>query len=84
MTSDLVGKEGPDVVEELELLLQGLATLLGDVHHVEHGRSQMGQGCDGLHLNGVPLLQRVVQDPWGVNHLRPHTELAIHMKWSRC
>lgn len=29
----------------------------------------MSQSCDGLHLNGVPLLQGVVQYSRGVHHL---------------
>lgn len=32
----------------------------------------MSQSRDGLHLNGVPLLQGVVQYAWGVHHLLPH------------
>ena len=29
----------------------------------------MGQSSDSLHLDGVPVLQGVVQDPWRVHHL---------------
>lgn len=32
----------------------------------------MSQSRDGLHLNGVPLLQGVVQYSRGVHHLSPH------------
>lgn len=70
--SDLVGKKRPDVVEQLQLLLQRVTTLLGNIHDVQDGRSQVSQSRDGLHLNGVPLLQRVVQDTGGVHHLRAH------------
>ena len=31
----------------------------------------MCEGSDGLHLDGVPLLQRMVQNSGGVNHLPP-------------
>lgn len=34
----------------------------------------MSQSCDGLHLNGVPLLQGVVQNSRGVHHLLPMKE----------
>lgn len=71
--SDLVGEERSDVVEELQLLLQRVTTLLRDVHDVEDGGPQVGQGRDGLHLDGVPLLQGVVQDPRGVHHLNTET-----------
>lgn len=71
MFSDLVGEEGSDAVEKLQLLLQSVTTLLWHIHHIKNRRPQMSQSCDGLHLNGVPLLQGVVQYPWGVHHLLP-------------
>merc|ERR1719219_3113124 len=67
----LVGKQRLDGVEEILLALQGVAALLAGVQEVEDGRSQMGEGSYGLHLNSVPVLQRVVQDTGGVNHLPP-------------
>lgn len=72
-TSDLVGEQRPDVVKELQLLLQGVTALLGRVHDVQNRRSEVSQSRDGLHLDGVPLLQRVVQDPGGVHHLHTMT-----------
>lgn len=67
---NLVGEEGSDAAEELQLLLQGVTTLLRHVHHVKDRRSQVSQSRDGLHLNGVPLLQGVVQYARGVHHLK--------------
>lgn len=67
---DLVGEQRSDVVKELQLLLQGVTALLRHVHHVKNRRSQVSQSSDGLHLDGVPLLQGVVQDTGGVHHLR--------------
>lgn len=71
--SDLVGKKRPDVVKELQLLLEGVTTLLGNIHDIKNGRSQVSQSCNRLHLDGVPLLQRVVQDTGGVHHLCAHS-----------
>ena len=67
--TDLVGEQGADVAEELQLLLQGVTALLRRVHDEQNRSSQVSQSCDGLHLDGVPLLQRVVQDTGGVHHL---------------
>ena len=72
LTSDLVGEQWSDVVEELQLFLQGVTALLGDVHDVKNRRPQVSQSGDGLHLDGVPLLQGVVQDTRGVHHLHTH------------
>lgn len=89
--SHLIGKQGSDVVEELQLLLKGVTALLRHVHDVQDRRAQVSQSGDGLHLDGVPLLQRVVQDTGGVHHL--HTG-QVHMRqpaegcwpprWSEC
>lgn len=75
--SHLIGEQGSDVVEELQLLLQGVTALLRHVHDVQDRRAQVSQSRDGLHLDGVPLLQRVVQDTGGVHHL--HT-VKVHMR----
>ena len=65
----LVDKERLDVLEELQLLRQPMPTLLRQVHHVQNRSAQVSQGRDGLHLDGVPILQGVVQDPWRVYDL---------------
>lgn len=46
-----------------------MATLLRQIHHVQDRSTEVGQGSDGLHLDGVPILQRVVQDPRSVYNL---------------
>lgn len=51
------------------LLLDGVATALRDVDEVENSGTEVGKGRDGLHLNGVALFKRVVQDAGCVNHL---------------
>lgn len=78
LLSDLVGEQRPDVVEQLQLLLQGVTALLRHVHDVQDGGSQVSQSRDGLHLDGVPVLQRVVQDTWGVHHL-PAQVPVVHV-----
>lgn len=76
LPSDLVGEQGSDAVEELQLLLQGVAALLRNIHDVKNRCPEVSQSRDGLHLDGVPLLQRVVKDPGGVHHLHTNTQLA--------
>ena len=56
----LVVEQGLDRVEKLALSLDGVSTLLGDVHKVEDGGSQVSERGDGLHLDGGELLQRSV------------------------
>mmetsp|Transcript_19433 Transcript_19433/g.74612 ORF Transcript_19433/g.74612 Transcript_19433/m.74612 type:complete len:651 (-) Transcript_19433:57-2009(-) len=72
----LVGEEGLDVVEETELLLEAVAALLRDIDHEEHSGAEMGQRGDGLHLDGIPVLQRVVEDTGGVDDL-PWSVLVV-------
>lgn len=76
LPSDLVGEQGSDVVEELQLFLQGVTALLRNVHDVKNRRPEVSQSRDGLHLDGVPLLQRVVKDTGGIHHLHTNTQLA--------
>lgn len=66
----LVSKQWLNISEELHLLIQAMPTLLRHIHHVEHGSAQMCQGSDSLHLNGVPVLQGVIQNTRGVYHLK--------------
>ena len=47
-----------------------------EVHQVEHARAEMGERRDGLHLNRVALLQRVVQQSGRVNHLQTCVTLS--------
>lgn len=51
------------------LFLDGVAALLRDVDEVEHAALEVGQRRHGLHLDRVALLQGVVQNTRGVNHL---------------
>lgn len=67
--TNLVGEQGPDAAEECQLLLQRVTTLLRHIHDVQNSGSQVSQSCDGLHLDGVSLLQGVVQDARSVHHL---------------
>ena len=66
---ELVRKEGPDALEEADLSGDGVAAVLGQVHEVEHGGAQVGDGGDGLHLDRVHLLERVVEHAGGVDGL---------------
>jgi hypothetical protein len=56
----LVVEQGLDRVEKLALSLDGVSTLLGNVHEVEDSRSQVSEGGDRLHFNCGELLQRSV------------------------
>ncbi len=66
MTKDVVGAP----TEPTNLLCQGVPALLRDVHEVEHAAVKVRQRRDGLHLDGVALLQRVVQQTRCVDDLR--------------
>lgn len=81
--SHLVGEQRPDVAEELQLLLQRVSALLRRIHDVQHRRPQVSQSRDGLHLDGVPLLQRVVQDAGCVHHLQPNTKHSAPLQEQR-
>jgi len=70
-----VGKEGLDGSEEGALLFNGESALFGNVDKVEDGAGEMSQSCDGLHFNGVPFFQGVVEDPGRVDDLP--TQIAI-------
>ena len=65
----LVGKERFDGLEQADLLLEGVAALLGDVDKVQDGAGQMRQGRDGLHFDGVALLEGVIEDAGRVDDL---------------
>ena len=43
--------------------------LLARIDDIEHCGSQVGEGSDGLHLDGVALLQRVVENSGSVDDL---------------
>jgi len=53
----LVVEQGLDGVEKLALSLDGVSTLLRNVHKVEDGGTQVGKGSDGLHLDRGKFLQ---------------------------
>lgn len=58
--------------------LDGVAALLREIHKVEHTRTEMGEGGDGLHLDRVHLLEGVVQHSRRINHL-PSEVLVVHV-----
>lgn len=60
------------------LLGDGVSTLFGYVENVEHRCSEMGQGGDGLHLDGVPLFKRMIQDARCIYHL-PAEVPVVHV-----
>lgn len=90
----LILEKGLDRVEELALQdnkydmtyeknqtylsLNSVATLFRKVHEVEDGTSEVRKSSDGLHFNGVHLLERVVKDTRGVNDL-PSEVLVVHV-----
>lgn len=60
------------------MLLDCVATLLGDIQDKEDGGLQVSHGRDRLHFDGVAFFQGMVQDSWCINHL-PSDESA-HIK----
>ena len=65
----LIGKQGLDIVEQGQLLFDGVVAQLTDVQNKQHDGFQMSQGRDGLHLDCVALFQRVVQYSGSVDNL---------------
>jgi hypothetical protein len=65
----LVGEEGLDGVEELDLVLDGVAALLRDIDDEDDGRPQVRQSRDRKHLDGVPLLEGMIQDTGRIEDL---------------
>ena len=52
----LVCKEWTNRLEELQLLLQRVAALLGYVQKVQYAALEMGESSDSLHLDSITLL----------------------------
>ena len=67
---EFVGEQGSDAGEEMNLGGDGVAAVLGEIHEVEDGGAQVGDGGDGLHLDGVHLLERVIEETGGVDGLK--------------
>mmetsp|Transcript_38497 Transcript_38497/g.85933 ORF Transcript_38497/g.85933 Transcript_38497/m.85933 type:complete len:380 (+) Transcript_38497:508-1647(+) len=72
----LVREEGLDGLEEGHLLGDREAALLRDVDEVEHRALEVGESGDGLHLDGVALVQGVVEDAGRVDHLPPQVPVV--------
>lgn len=53
------------------LFFDRVAALFGHVHDVQDGGAQMSHGRDGLHLDGVSLLERMIEYAGRVDHLPP-------------
>lgn len=64
--------------EGTDLRLDGEAALLRQVHEVHDARAQVGEGRDGLHLDRVHLLERVVEHSRRVDDL-PAKVLVVHV-----
>jgi hypothetical protein len=67
---ELIGKQGLDVIEERDLRSDRVTALLAKVHEVENVRAKMSNSTDGLMLNSVHLLERVVQDTGRIDSLK--------------
>lgn len=72
---NLVGEQGLNAVEKLDLIADGVSTLLGKIHEVENSGPQVSNSGDRLHFNCVHLLERVVQNSGGINSLE--TEVFV-------
>ena len=79
------GVEGSMVEECVRayLLLDAVPAVARKVHEVKHGRLQVRQRSDGLHLNGGGLLKGLVQHSGGVNHLPGHLTVVCVSKVER-
>ena len=74
----LVGEKRLDGLEELDLSLEREAALLGEVEEVHDAAAQVGERGDGLHLDRVHLLERVVEHSRRVDDL-PAEVLVVHV-----
>ena len=68
----------PDRKRAPHLLCDGVAALLREVDDVEDGGLEVGERGDRLHLDRVPLLERLVQHARRVEHLPAHV-LVVHV-----
>jgi hypothetical protein len=60
------------------LLRERVAALLRNIHDEDDGSLQMGQSSDGLHLNGVHVVNGMVQNTGRINHL-PADVAVVHV-----
>mmetsp|Transcript_1884 Transcript_1884/g.4050 ORF Transcript_1884/g.4050 Transcript_1884/m.4050 type:complete len:569 (-) Transcript_1884:454-2160(-) len=65
----LIGKKRLNGSKQITLLLDGVPALLANVHEIQHRARQVSQRRNRLHLDRVPLLQRMIQNPRRVDHL---------------
>lgn len=65
-------------VEPAHLRLDGVATLLAKVHEIQDRAAEVGERSDGLHLDRVHLLERVVEHTGRVDDL-PSEVLVVHV-----
>lgn len=65
----LVLEKGLDGPEQVALGLERVTALLRDIDEEHDGGSEMGEGRNGLHFNGVHLLERVVENTGGIDDL---------------
>mmetsp|Transcript_65566 Transcript_65566/g.75425 ORF Transcript_65566/g.75425 Transcript_65566/m.75425 type:complete len:258 (+) Transcript_65566:1410-2183(+) len=68
----LIMEQGFNVLKQLNLSLQGITTGLRQINKVKHTCIQMCQCGDGLHFNRISMLQRMIQDTRGIDHLPSH------------
>lgn len=64
-----IGEKRLDRVVQLYLSFNGISTLFRQVDKVKDRRTEMRNGSDGLHLDSVHFLERVIEDPGGVDGL---------------
>ena len=65
------GEQGPSYLGR-----HGIAALLAEIHKVEDSRPEMGNRGDGLHLDGVHLLEGVVEDSGRINGTEPKVRVV--------
>lgn len=75
-------EERLDGLEEGNLLVNRVAARLRDIQEEEDCSVQMSESGHSLHLNGVSLIQRVVEDAWCVNDL-PSCVLVVRVAYEQ-
>lgn len=65
----LVIEQGTDGLEQANLFLNRVTTLLRNINKVKNSCSQVSQCSDSLHFNDIAILKGVIQNSWSVYHL---------------
>lgn len=62
-------EQGLDVLEQGDLLFDGISASLGYINEVEDASVQMSKSCDTLHFDSVTFIEGVIEHSWGIDDL---------------